>query len=511
MGEHYGSFKYLLFTLFLSIIIGVSGTTVFAQQSESTDLINFIYDASITGARQEDGKYVVDEDATYEINLYFREKNTLQFDDDQPLTYQIPEGIDILERQTGTLTTYITEAGREYPVTANYVLETNGQLSITFDPNDENYHRLLQSTNTRFHFGFNAQFGSDAHEIDFGNYVKRELIYESEIPGKVVPTKSSSFDENTGTMTYTITLTADKAVTNVNVKDIISGSALTNISTPVVSGNSSAPTINSNTNGFDYTFPSMEAGETITITYTADVDFSKDTGKTGKISANLTANTVTTQPEGGDPFTAGDSREINYQWTDKSDGSVADTIDGNKIISWTVKYNELALVSAAGNTITDAIASASQQYMTYYGDGITVKVYDNSGNLVRTDNVSYEDLTAHSETGWTYTIPYSDTDKYSYEITYQTIVDQSKIDTSGVTQTLHNTANGDDGAIGIFPGATIDVTKSVESIAEDRSEVTWVSTLYVPEAGLSEAIVTDTLPHVYWGGDLFDTIKSGSL
>ena len=53
--------------------------------------------------------------------------------------------------------------------------------------------------------------------------------------------------------------------------------------------------------------------------------------------------------------------------------------------------------------------------MTYYGDGLTVNVYDPDGNLVRTDNVNYDDLTKFRNNTWTYTIPESDTQPYSYE------------------------------------------------------------------------------------------------
>ena len=89
--------------------------------------------------------------------------------------------------------------------------------------------------------------------------------------------------------------------------------------------------------------------------------------------------------------------------------------------------------------------------MTYYGDGLTVNVYDPDGNLVRTDNVNYDELTKFRNNTWTYTIPESDTQPYSYEITYQTIVNMKKINGDAAVVTLINDANGSGQSIVVTP------------------------------------------------------------
>ena len=99
------------------------------------------------------------------------------------------------------------------------------------------------------------------------------------------------------------------------------------------------------------------------------VNFNMDTDKDGKISVDQTKNTVTVDPDPGDPHTSEYSREITYKYTVKHPGTEAGTTeDGDKIINWEIEYNPLALVAVPGDTITDRIAAGSQYYMEYYGD-----------------------------------------------------------------------------------------------------------------------------------------------
>ena len=255
----------------------------------------------------------------------------------------------------------------------------------------------------------------------------------------------------------------------------------------------------------------MREGEEITITYTGKVDFSKDTDGDGKITADQTKNTVSVEPKEGDPHTSDYSREIRFKYTVKKDGTVSSTTTtGDKIIDWEIDYNQLALAKAGGDTITDRISSDSTSYMKYYGSGITVVVKDHLGNIVRTDTIPYANLTAHSDSSWTYTIPDSDTKPYSYHITYQTIVDMEKVNGGGANVVLNNTANDDGGSVSVTPENKITVDKQVESFTTE--EITWNTTLSIPENGLTRAVVTDTLPHIWLDdGNHYDVFKDYSL
>lgn len=141
----------------------------------------------------------------------------------------------------------------------------------------------------------------------------------------------------------------------------------------------------------------MQDGEEITITYTARIDPSK--ASDGTITADQTRNTVTVQKEDGEPHTAEYSHSIELVNLDKSNGVDSGVeVDGQKLYSWTIDYNPMALVSVAGHTIKDTISETSQTYMTYYGD-VTVKVLNSSGTQIRSDTF------IPGSTSWNYVLP----------------------------------------------------------------------------------------------------------
>ncbi len=470
-------------------------SVAFADQ----DITSLLTNVTISGAVQdENGHYQVRPGTEYEISLNFKENGSLQFDETQTLQYKIPDGIIIPNEQAGDRMTTIFYGGEEYNVAFHYSFSTDGWLRITFDQNDPNFSKLERSFITQLNATFKGKFDGTQTEIKFSSTVSKTVEFPEPEPPEAYVTKDARFNEGTGQMEYVITVTADGDCRNVHVTDVVTGDALSiDPSTIQISGNSSTPQGSCNAAGFDYTFPSMADGEVVTITYKANVNFAKDTDHDLKLTFDQLKNTVTAKPENGDtPHSTDYSREIVYKWTDKSDGTVSSTtVDGNKIIDWQIEYNEYALASAAGDTITDEISSGSREYMQYYGDGITVKVYGKNGNLIEARTVPYTSLTTYSASSWTYTIPDSDTQPYRYVISYQTIVDMGKVNQHGSTVYLSNTGNGDGGSIGITPGDKIEVTKSAESFTTE--EVTWVSNIHVPQGGLSEAVVTDTFPAVW--------------
>ena len=502
----------------LAVVCGNTTYLIMATDNveESSALANFLTNAVITGATQNaDGAYQVVAGQKYTVALTFTEDSDYQFANRSSLTYQMPAGITVPELEEGPFPIKVRYRGVTYEVPASYTLTTDGLLTVEFDETDPNFGKLESATNVSFRFSYEAMFDSEVTEIKFSDDVTRTIVFEDPEPGNAYVNKTGTFDASTGMFHYTITVTADGDVTDVRVKDVITGNALIFNNDVAVSGNSSSYTDNGATNGFDYTFGSMDEGETITITYTASVDFSKDTDNDGKITVDQTKNTVTVTPEDGDPHQSEYSHEIVYKSTNKSDGTEAGTdADGNKILNWTITYNELALVAVGGDTITDTIADTSQQYMEYYGDGIAVHVYDKNnveiGDSPR--NVSWDALTNYSDSTWTYTIPDTDTTPYKYVIEYKTKVDKNKVDAASATVVLNNNANGDWGGYNATPEGLPSIKKAVES--SSTTEVTWVATIEVPKKGLSRAVVTDTLParlinaQSKWYYDLF---KDGTL
>ena len=478
----------------------------------SADLSNFLKNAVITGATQDpDGSYHVESGEEYSIILTFAESSNYQFDNTGTLSYQIPEGIEILTRQESDGNINIVYKGRTYQVGFHYVLETDGSLKIEFDQSDPDFPRLEESTNVSFRFTYTGEFDGSKTKIIFNDVIERDITFDEPEPGQAFASKSGVFDETTGKFNYTITVTATGDVTNVNVKDVISGNALIFNNDVRVSGNSSSYRDNGAANGFDYTFASMQDGEEITITYSANVNFNMDTDKDGKISVDQTKNTVTVDPDPGEPHNSEYSHEIAFKTTKKSNGTPdGTTADGDKIYKWTITYNELRLASAGGDTIKDKIAADSTEYMKYYGAGLNINVIDKNGNIVDTRSVPYSSLQSYSDSSWTYKIPEGDSQPYMYEITYYTVVDMEKVEGTGNTVTVNNDANGSSGSAGVTPESVISVDKSVESFTTE--EVNWTVTLGVPENGLTQAVVTDTFPAIWLNGrNIYDLLKDGSL
>ncbi|MBO4888843.1 MAG: hypothetical protein J5589_11110, partial [Firmicutes bacterium] len=489
---------------------------------ESTELVNFLKDAVIYGASINSvGEYVVQEGVEYTIALSFAEGSNYQFDNDAVLTYKMPSGIKILSEQTGPLVINVVYRNVTYRVDGFYKLTEDGDLSIWFDQNDTDYPILLAATNVSFRFTYDATFLDDDEPIEFSDTVIKDIIFDEPEPGKAYVEKTGSYNEETGTFTFTVTVTADGDVKNVNVKDTIVGNALTlNPGSIIIDPDDLEYVDHADVeNGFNYTIKSMADGQTITITYTADVDFSQ-AGNNGKITADQTKNTVTVQPENGEPHHSEYSREITFKSTKKSDGTIEPDsvpIGGKeyKIIDWSITYNPLALASAANDTIKDEIDSVSAEYMTYYGSGITVYVYNHDGTLAEEPReIPFSDLTEYSSSSWKYTIPETDSTPYKYVIEYQTIVDMSKVESGGTAVTLNNQANGSWGGVTVVPRNEVQIEKKWESYNEQ--EVNWCITIHVPEGGLAEAVVTDTLPARYIeylgvGKTYYDEYVDGSL
>ena len=480
--------------------------------NESSNLNDFLNKVTVSGASVVDGKYVVEEGKTYTVALTFKETPQHQFDNDGTLTYTLPEGVTIPSGTTNTIKIAIVSGGKTYEIPATVTVNTDGTVTVEFDKTDPNYFRLADSTNVGFRVTIDAQFTENVLKTEWGARAERDIVLDTTDTSDAYVTKSAVFDETTGTFTYTVKVTASGAPENVNVKDVISGNALIFNNDVRVTGNNSPYTTKAVSNGFDYTFTSMQDGEEITITYTASVDPSK--ASNGTISADQTKNTATVQKEGGDPHTAEYSHAIDLTSISKSDGTAAgSTADGNKIYAWTIDYNPMAMVSVAGDTITDTIGSASQAYMSYYGN-VTVKVYNASGTLVDTRTVT------PGTSSWNYTIPSSDTAAYHYVFEYQTVVDQSAVNQTGNSLQLTNEVSGggktDGGTVNVAPAEKTTITKAVES--SSSTEVTWVSNIHVPESGLNTAVVTDTLPNIYSGNIgldgnymLYDAYKDGTL
>ena len=479
------------------------------EWTESSELVNFLTNAVISGATPQGGAYVVEPNKPYGITLTFKEGRQWQFANHSTLAYDMPAGMYIPDDQTKQLEIVVTSGGITYEADATLNITTDGKLTIKFDESDPEFPRLANANNVSLRAQFNACFDGSETTIRFSDTVEKEVIIDDDDHSDAYATKSGTFDETTGTYHYTIKVKATGNPKNVNVKDVISGTALRFNNDVQIIGNSSGYTTNPVTGkGFDYTFEEMQDGEEITITYSASLDPGEMAGA-DEINADMTKNTVTVRKEDGEPHNAEYSHQINLKTPDKRDGSEAGTTaDGNKIYNWTIEYNKLALAGCAGDVIKDAIAVGSQEYMKYYGN-ITVKVYDHDDNLVDTRSFA-----PGSDSAWQYTVPGGDTTPYRYVFEYQTVVDQAKVDGLATEVALTNNSEGpggtDGGGVTVSPKEKVTITKEV--VTSNTDEVTWISHIHVPEGGLAQAIVTDWVPSLWYNTrNYFDDYKDGSL
>ena len=129
--------KYMVFlTFILSVMLVLLPAAGFAVQ-ESSDLEDFLRNVTISGAVQnEDGAYMVDPSQEYSLIASFSESSSYQFDNDATLFYQMPEGINVLNEQSGNIQINIVYMGKTYQVDATYDLGTDGRLEINFDQTD---------------------------------------------------------------------------------------------------------------------------------------------------------------------------------------------------------------------------------------------------------------------------------------------------------------------------------------------------------------------------------------
>lgn len=389
-------------TLAITMKNGDVVTVKVTDDQESSSLSDFLTKVTVSGASLENGNYVVEQGKEYSVTMTFKETANLQFDNEATLTYHMPSGVTLPDSIEKDIMIAIVSGGKTYEVKAHVLAGTDGTVTVKFDESDPNYSKLASATNVSLRVSVNAQFNETINKTQWGAKMDKDIILDTTDHSDVFAEKSGSFDESTGIFHYTVKVKANGDVTNVNVKDIISGNALIFNNDVQVAGNSSGYTNNglsAGQKGFDYTFASMADGEEIIITYSASLDQTV-AKNSDTITADQTKNTVTVQKKDGEPHNAVYSQEINMKSPQKSDGTIAGvTADGDKLYNWTIDYNPLALVSAAGDKIKDSIGASSQEYMKYYGN-VTVKVYDHAGTLVDTRS-----FTPGSDSSWEYTIP----------------------------------------------------------------------------------------------------------
>lgn len=453
--------------------------------------------------------YKVEPGIPYAIELKFKEKPNLQFDNDV-LTYNIPTGLNA-DGHSGSISVTVQRGDQEYTISNNTFSVENGVLTLTWNQSDPNFHQLTAAANIDFGITLSGVFTEETTHIQFSDEISKDVEFER--TNEVRTYKKASVDIVDDRVYYTATVESFGISQNVVVTDTITGTGLTldpnSISFESSTGQPVSATGTANGNSFTYTIPRMANQEVITITYSAIIDPSQLQMVNGRVvtqSHNKIKATSEGDPQGHESevntevsYTPSIYKGVATELVDQQDGTV-------KKLQWTVfvngdQYgNNPPKVSAAGTVVTDTINETDRDIMKYSGTGITVRVTDAQGRLVRTDTIPYGQLDAYSDYSWQYTIPQSDAgNAYRYEITYTTDVETADLtlwrQLGNVVVT--NGGQSDWGSGEVVPeGGIIDINKTVTKIDKKNMEVSWETIVDVPKNGLPRAIMYDVYPTV---------------
>jgi len=499
---------------------------------------SFITDAHLTIDGTTYGKdepWTVYPDVGYTMKLSFAEKGQNQFPaGGDTIVVDLPPGLTIPEGEHHTFT---IPAGLAGSITGNEYWVENGKIYVKFgeDPDDI----LTRSSNAHFDLIFTAKFEEGTTQIPFNDKVKPNI--DMDTTADVSVSKSASYNSATGKMDYTITVKSTGNSEDVKVHDALANTNLLKIDTDSIRISPAGTEYNitdSSQDGFDMTIPSIGHNQTVTITYSADVDTSALDHK-GNIKVSEDGkNTVTVENDDDDhdDDTNTYTNQIKYSSTSKTSTSVVDheteQYPDNKTatLGWKIVLNDNYRGSIVGDKVWDTIDWSSKDAMKYTVDengNITLHIAAKSQDGTKTYNITATATVVTDLNGvqsWEYTIPQlgNDPDEIlSYEITYTTEVDKTKLDSSSNGIVKNNTTNEGDGsstATGVVPIPHSDEPGEDEIVGGkapvDVTEeyVDWDIVINVPAEGFPDGLtVTDYVPMApQYGGfaDTFDSVLS---
>ena len=378
----------------------------------------FITDAQLTIDGVTYGKndtWHVYPDVGYALKLSFNEKGQNQFPKGgDTIAVDLPAGLTLVENEHHT---FNIPAGLAGTITGNEYWVENGKLYIKFgeDPDDI----LTRSSNAHFDLDFTAEFDEGTTELPFNDKVKPNVDIDTE--GSVSVSKSASYNSATGKMDYTVVVQSTGNSDNVTVRDALANTNLLKIDTSTITVSPSGTSYNidsANEGGFNLTIPRMTHNETVTITYSADVDTSALYHKGNiKVSEDGTNSVIVDNDDHqGDDDTNTYTNRIKYSSTSKSSTTVTDheaedPTNETATIGWKIVLNDNYRGSIVGDQVRDSIDWYSKDAMKYTVDANgNVTLHLTARNQDGTKTYS-RDVTAaviedsNGIQSWAYTIP----------------------------------------------------------------------------------------------------------
>ena len=394
---------------------------------------------------------------------------------------------------------------------------------------------LFDSTeNIHFGLDFDATIISGTTEINFGGDIAPIQLIEDTSKNIDISKSASSFNPQTGEVTYTLTVKSDGENSNVAINDTFGSSAFTidQSSISVSSNMNSSKTIGNQTVSGNTLSGTLDLAnnETVTITYKANYNgslsstsgddkyiyfgSSEDTNNTFTVTPSDDTTTVNNTTETTDD-NAGVSVEVKYPKISKSvSGNGLDEATLTDTATWTIIIESYPGNSLSGKTIKDV-----------FGDNFDTATFDASNFKITRQQFNYDNeyykpsvgdeetlsntSLASSSNGWSFTVPEetrtTGDECYKYIITYTTPIDASSKDSNYTINNTVSTNRSDEDTTSIGYDITMPKeagsSKSVEYIGDNKTR--WTITLDIPISGIvsdSDVYVEDTLPSLsqYW-------------
>ena len=455
------------------------------------------------------------------------------------MTYKLPDGMSFVNTSGEFVMDF---GGRLGKLEHNTYEIRDGILYVRWNTSDETHMKILRAAdNAFFSFDVTGEYDSQSGHIKWSDEIETEVSVTE--PHNATIEKSGTYNEKTGKIEYTLTITSEGRTTDIAVTDTITGTALTSdvngtadLTVERKKKDGTVETVtdftlsNVTDKGFTFGLSEMADGDVVTIKYTASVDYTKLSGN-GKTSITETYNGVKLDwKENGDNPPEEDSNyeyEINYSSLNKEATEVGDEItdpvtgEKYRIITWKITANEQRKVPVTH--IKDSIgAAASRSIMKMDGAGITVTVTKEDGTTetrpLAWDSPANEDgrVVRHDDYSWTYYPPATD-GKYKYEITYTTKVNTTNIHTvTAVDNDVEHDHDEGHGGEGITPGEGSEVTLTKEVSEVTEGYVIWDIYASVPAEGYSDFKIVEQLPKLndigvydYWDKTFGDAANPG--
>ena len=453
----------------------------------------------LNGNGWEDAKEFTDGD-NIKVSIDYEFKDHTMVTREHPtISYKLPSGVKPNSDLSGLVSGVI--GTKEYDNLGHYEITSDGQINITFN---ETFFETSGVFNGNIQFSGKASLSHSEQEEEVSFKVGGDTftIKPKAKDNDLSVNKSASQIDANGNIEYTIVVTSKNGTDGkkIQVKDTLSFSGLdpdrVTMTQPVVKKGSQTVTYDSdkyltrsdNANKYKYfeisDLPALEAGESYTITYTANY---------GTVKGNGEAY-LNNKAEGllydGHNYNWKSSSEIKTNISRKMIEKSSQVIENNSMIKWTITVNPDKLSGVAGGYSLSDILNNENLTISDCA-GFEIHKQDSSWNWLDVTATSYDKATGKLtiEDGCTYYISYqTPVDSTAAPGTKLSYVNNATIEKDGKSFT------GEKGESVTVPDVVKKQNDSVTEINPNISKAQWTTTINLASvANGNNAEITDTI------------------